>query len=93
MKECLGMMRQFESVEATMKKLGSSSDPQIDASYGSSGSRYKSHRHKTEKSNETKPGVWCNKGPHPRDKCAAKDATCNFCRKQGHSEGACLQKI
>jgi hypothetical protein len=99
-RECLEIMRRFESVEATMKKLGSSSDTQIDVSYATdptkksqkSGSRYKSHRHKTDKSNETKPCIWCNKDPHSRNKCPAKDATCNFCRKQGHFERACLQK-
>ena len=54
-KACLEIMRRFESVEATMKKLGSPSDAQIDVSYATdptkksqkSGSRYKSHRHKT----------------------------------------------
>ena len=41
---------------------------------------------------ERKPCVFCNKGTHPRDKCPAKDATCNFCKKQGHFERACLRK-
>ena len=29
---------------------------------------------------------------HSRDKCPAKDATCNFCKKQGHFERACLRR-
>ena len=29
---------------------------------------------------------------HSRDKCPAKDATCNFCKNQGHFERACLRE-
>lgn len=32
-KECLEIMRRFESVEATMKKLETPSDTQVDGSY------------------------------------------------------------
>ena len=101
MKECLEIMQRFESVEATMKKLETPSDTQVDGSYvldptkKSQRNGYKSKPHRPQNnnnSNERKPCVWCNKGTHIRDKCPAKDATCNFCKKQGHFERACLRR-
>ncbi|KAL9983234.1 hypothetical protein ACROYT_G005375 [Oculina patagonica] len=44
------------------------------------------------KSGGKKSCVWCKEDAHPRDKCPAKDATCNFCGKQGHFERARLKK-
>ena len=95
-------MRRFESVETTMKKIETPSDTQVDdGSYvhdptkrsQRNGYKSKPHRPRTNNSmKEGKPSVFCNKGTHPRDKCPAKDAMCNFCKKQGHFERACLRR-
>ena len=34
----------------------------------------------------------CGKGPHPRDKCPAKDAICHRCQRKGHFMSCCLTK-
>ena len=34
----------------------------------------------------------CNRDNHQADECRYKDATCNFCKKKGHIETACLLK-
>ena len=104
-KACLEIMRRFEAVDVTMKKLEGSSDTHIDASYtrdptkqsqrnGSKNrkSRPSSQQH-SRKSDGKKPCIWCKGDTHPRDKCPAKDSTCRFCGKQGHFERACLQKM
>ena len=104
-KDCLELMRRCEAVEATMKKLGDSNDTHVDASYaqdptkksqrnGSKKKQYTPPKSKpdSKRSGGKKPCVWCNEDAHPRDKCPAKDATCNFCGKQGHFERACLKK-
>ena len=36
--------------------------------------------------------ISCGKEPHPRDKCPARDATCNRCNKKGHYAAHCLTK-
>ena len=103
-KDCLEVMRRFEAVEVTMKKLEDSSDAHVDASYTRDPTK-KSQRNgfkkqpvkpklqpKSNKPHEQKSCVWCQDDVHPRDRCPAKDATCNFCGKQGHFERACLQK-
>ncbi|XP_071576343.1 uncharacterized protein [Temnothorax nylanderi] len=41
---------------------------------------------------DQKPCFRCGKGNHVPDKCFYKDATCNFCKKTGHTENACLTK-
>jgi len=34
----------------------------------------------------------CGRGPHPRDKCPAKDAKCHNCQSKGHYSAQCLAK-
>ena len=34
----------------------------------------------------------CGKGPHPRDKCPAKDAVCHRCNRKGHYSATCYAK-
>lgn len=103
-KDCLEIMRRFEAVEVTMKKLESSSDAYVDASYTRdptkrsqrNGSKNRRPRPRPEpdskKSDGRKPCIWCKGDSHPREKCPAKDSTCRYCGKQGHFERACLKK-
>ena len=103
-KDCLEIMRKFEAVEVTMKKLEDVGDGHVDASYARdltkksqrNGFKKKQEKPKlhqnSQKPDEKKSCVWCQGDIHPREKCPAKDATCNFCSKQGHFERACLKK-
>ena len=102
-KNCLEIMRKFEAVEVTMKKL-EDGDAHVDASYArdptkkSQRNGFKKKREKpklhqnSQKPDEKKFCVWCQGDVHPREKCPAKDATCNFCSKQGLFERPCLKK-
>ena len=62
-KECLEIMRQFESVEATMKKLETLSDTQVDGSYvldptkKSQRNGYKSKPHRPKNNNNLKESL------------------------------------
>ena len=40
-------------------------------------------------SSTTRPCQWCGRESHPRDKCPAKDAQCNKCKKKGHFANVC----
>ena len=104
LKECLEIMRRFEAIEVTIKRLEDPANAHVDATFSQDPTR-KSQR-KSFKNDQLKPKpqsdsrkadggktcVWCKGTTHSRDKCPAKDATCNFCGKQGHFERACLQK-
>ena len=35
----------------------------------------------------------CGKGPHSRDKCPAREATCHRCHKKGHYSSQCHTKM
>ena len=103
-KDCLELMRRNEAVEATMRKLEEPSDTHVDASYAQDPTKksqrngFKNRQYKPKpkpghkKSGVKKSCVWCKEDAHSRDKCPAKDATCNFCGNQGHFERACLKK-
>lgn len=104
LKDCWELMKRFEAVEDTMKKLEDHSDAHVNASYtrdptqksqrnGSKKKQFKPKRPQDNKRPEDKKScVWCKGDIHPRDKCPAKDATCTFYSKQGHFERACLEK-
>ena len=96
LKDCLAIMRRFEAVEATMMKFDKCNDAHVDASYARDPTAKSQRRGRREDQAKTpsnrKRCVWCQGEYHPRDKCPAKDATCHFCSKRGHFEGACLQK-
>jgi hypothetical protein len=103
-KDCLEILRRFEAVEVTMKKLEGPSDTHVDASYAadptmkSQKNGFKNRRQSKPRSepdskpDRNKPCIWCNGDNHPRSKCPAKDAACKFCGKQGHFDRACLVK-
>ena len=103
-KDCLDVMRRYEAVEVTMKKLQESGDTYIDASYKRDPTQ-KSQRNRSKRNPSTpesktgnkrsyrkKSCIWCNGDIHSRNKCPAKNATCKFCGKQGHFERACMKK-
>ena len=95
-KQCLEIMRQFEAVDATMRRFSESY--QVSASYKSrdptKGSQKNSARTKqhVQKSSTYKPFgsdnykqcIWCGGSQHAREKCPAKDSQCNFCSKKTH---------
>ena len=102
-KDCLEIMRKFEAVEVTMKKLEDVGDADVDASYardltkksqrnGFKKKQVKPNVHQNSQKPDEKSCLWCQGDVHLREKCPAKDATCNFCSKQGHFERACLKK-
>ena len=87
-KNCLEIMRKFEAVEVTMKKLEDVGDAHVDASYARDPTK-KSQRdgfkkkqlepklhQNSQKPDEKKSCVWCEGNVRPREKCPAKDATC-----------------
>ena len=49
-------------------------------------------RQNSQRPDEKKSCVWCQGDVHPREKCSAKDATCNFCSNQGDFERTCKKK-
>ena len=97
-KGCLETMRKVEAVEDTMKKLEDLGDAHVDAPYAGdptkksqrNGFKKKQVKPKVHQNSQTpdekKSCVWCQGDVHPSEKCPAKDATCNFCSKQGHFE-------
>ena len=99
-KECLEIMRKFESVDATMKKLDGSDETKIDAASYTQDPTRRSQRNVSKgrqigtrhKILNKRICTWCKGDAHSREKCPAKNSTCRFCKKQGHFERACLQK-
>ena len=98
-KECLEIMRKFESVDVTMKKLDASDEAKIDASYAQDATKKSQRNGSKGKQPGSRPKmpnkkicIWCKGDTHSRDRCPAKNSTCRFCKKQGHFERACLQK-
>ena len=96
-------MRKFEAVEVTMKKLEDVGDAHVDASYardltkksqrnGFKKKQVKPNVHQNSQKPDEKSCLWCQGDVHLREKCPAKDTTCNFCSTQGHFERACLKK-
>ena len=53
-------------------------------------SHHKSQRQLT--SEPPKKCIRCDRNPHPRDACPAKDVTCRKCQKKGHFAAVCLTK-
>ena len=105
-KDCLDLMRRCESVEATMRHFGESSNSssQVNAAYSRDPTK-QSQRNGGKKKfglkvkpaedrqgQGSKPCIWCKGHQHPREKCPAKHATCQFCGKEGHFRRACLKK-
>lgn len=97
-KNCLDLMRKYEAVDVTMKRLAQSNQnsfQQIDNLEHSLRNinkfKYIKSQNKTVESNK-KFCVWCGNNTHPRDNCPAKDATCRYCEKKGHFEKVCLKK-
>lgn len=107
LRQCLDIMRQHEAVDTTMRRIEGSAlstshvnatsvDPTRQSQRKGNKTRSKKFTKKssnqTDSSSGTQPCTWCARGPHPRERCPAKDATCNFCQKNGHFESACRQK-
>ena len=97
-KQCLDVMRQHEAVDVTMKRLEGAS---IDAAYaydptkqsqkkGFKRKQYSSKAKTSDDRSTAKPCIWCKGNYHPRDKCPARNAKCQFCSKDEHFEKACL---
>ena len=97
-KDCLDLMRKFEAVDVTMKRLEESTESkQIGATYKDptrkSQSRGSKHLKKSDSmTHDNKTCSWCGGHSHPREKCPAKDVRCRFCGKDGHFEKACFRK-
>lgn len=103
-KDCLDVMRRYEAVEVTMKRLEESGDTHVDASYTRDPTQksQKSGSKRSQSTPEPKTGnrksdlkkscIWCNGDIHSHNKCPAKAITCKFCGKQGHFERACMKK-
>jgi hypothetical protein len=105
--DCLEIMRRFEAVEITMKKLEGPSDTHVDASYTRDPTK-KSQRNgfKNRQSCRPRPEPdsmqqvkWKEtlhlvqpRHPSPQQVFSLKDSTCKFWVKQGHFERACLKK-
>ena len=53
---------------------------------------YGSRNERARNTGPNKPCTRCGKGPHPREQCPAKDATCYRCNKKGHYGAHCLTK-
>ena len=52
-----------------------------------------SSRAKSTRSSTGKVCGHCGKGPHGRDKCPAREATCHRCQKIGHYSSQCRAKV
>lgn len=107
LKECLDLMRRYEAVDVTMKRLEHthteeslhavySRDPTLKSQR--SGARRKPPSAKTHKP----PGHksfdsedccgWCGGEKHSRGRCPAKSSRCNYCKIYGHFESVCNKK-
>ena len=103
-KDFLEIMRKFEALEVTMKKLEDVRDAHVDSSYARepttksqrNGFKKKHVKPKLHQNSQTpdekKSCAWCQGDFHPCEKCPAEDVTCNFCSMQGNFERACLKK-
>ena len=85
-KGCLEIMRKFEAVEVTMKKLEDVGDAHVDASYardltkksqrnGFKKKQVKPNVHQNSQKPDEKSCLWYQGDVHLREKCPAKDAT------------------
>ena len=101
--DCLSLLRDYESVDVTMKKFA---DVQVHATYShdpSKRSQQKGARQKTKPSTRSPSASntdnssrqackWCSGPRHSRSDCPASGAKCDFCSKKGHFEKACIFK-
>lgn len=99
--DCLELMRKFEAIEVTMKRLGESKPtPNPDDCVKQLNAAYKDPTQKSQQrgsrsrvnSKKPKKCPWCSGEAHGRDKCPAKTTTCTFCHKEGHFEKSCFKK-
>ena len=98
--ECLEIMRRYEAVNTTMKRINesASASAQVNATYNDPTKKSQAKAQKN-KSSTKKPSrkpdkkcSWCGGSPHSREECPARDAVCNFCEKDGHFEETCFKK-
>ena len=92
-KQCLDLLRQYESVKATLGRMEDATS-QMKAAYVKDPTRqsqrngHKSSKPKAAKTpsyNTSKRCKWCNADTlHKRNDCHAKDDQCNFCMRRGH---------
>lgn len=87
------LLGEQKSVALTMKRMGElrQSPIQVDASYSRDPTRA-TQRNRYKNRSRDKICACCNGSPHSRDKCPARNETCNYCRRGGHFERACLKK-
>ena len=92
-KKCLEYLRRFESVDVTMSRLQEQSvDTTCNKVHAKGYHNKRQHNLTGERSRNKNICQWCNGESHPRSKCPAKNANCNFCHKIGHYEKACRLK-
>ena len=107
-KDCLEILRKFEAVDVTLKKLSTDDgEATVDAMTrgdptkrsqrnGFRGTTPKKRQEKTGGGGGDKVGrscSWCGSSSrHSKENCPAKDSACNFCEKRGHFEKACFIK-
>ena len=90
-------IRQREAVHEQQGILSEATAPSVEALHAM-GNRTDRRRYQQQrqasygKGKQRKHCTRCGKEPHSRDKCPAKDATCNKCRKKGHYAAQCLTK-
>jgi hypothetical protein len=93
-KECLTILRQEEAVDTTMKRLEDSNQAaiQLRATYSrdptkcsqqngdkrKSSSKHRFSKRSCDEDLDERPCIWCKGNPHPREKCPANNAKCNF---------------
>ena len=99
-KDCLDVLRRYESVNATMRKLAVTDQPKVSAAYSRDPTRKSQSKITTragtaKNTRNIKPSrscAWCGNDRHARDDCPAKDANCRYCKNKGHFEKVCFKK-
>ena len=80
---------QAQDIEGTVAK----SDSSAHKLYSGSRDRGRKSRDQTRHNGHGKKCIFCGSAQlHARNRCPAKDKTCNFCSKPGHFSSVCLKK-
>ena len=90
-KEAREMAKSEESADKQLQLMNTEVHP-ISTSRGYQGQR---NQRQTPNTGAGKPRACrnCGWGPHPREQCPAKNATCHYCHKVGHLAKVCLSKL
>ena len=97
--QCLEILRKYEAVQASMKRLELSTTRHVDSAYQdptrrsqAKGARQHSKKGKVTQKPKNKDCPWCGGSVHHRESCPASKSKCRFCQKEGHFEKKCFKK-